>query len=210
MLAKAEVPVWAACRRRERRILVFALNALIGGEMESTLLGLIAAKQTGRTLARVSLLCCFASGGFAQNGPTTTLPVTPGPRLPVVTFADNGQVGSGDAAEILSDTRGVDFQPYLKQILGQIYGQWIRFIPEKARKPTLAKGETEIRFTILPNGQIGAMHLDASTHDTEMNKAAWGAITSVKQYPQLPASFTGPDLELRVHFRVNLPAVSAR
>lgn len=106
-------------------------------------------------------------------------------------------------AEILSDTQGVNFQPYLRRILQEIYDQWIPLIPEEARPPLRKSGVTMIRFTILPDGTIGAMHLDGSTHDDALNKAAWGSITSVGQFPALPSQFHGPNLELRIHYLVN-------
>jgi outer membrane biosynthesis protein TonB len=106
-------------------------------------------------------------------------------------------------AEILSDTQGVNFQPYLRRILQEIYDQWIPLIPEEARPPLSKSGVTMIRFTILPDGTIGAMHLDGSTHDDALNKAAWGSITGVGQFPALPSQFHGPNLELRIHYLVN-------
>lgn len=112
------------------------------------------------------------------------------------------EVGMGPA-EILSDTQGVNFNPYLKRILQEIYDQWIPLIPEEARPPLRKSGTTMIRFTILPDGTIGAMHLDGSTHDDALNKAAWGSITGVGQFPALPSQFHGPNLELRIHYLVN-------
>ncbi len=106
-------------------------------------------------------------------------------------------------AEILSDTQGVNFQPYLRRILQEIYDQWIPLIPEEARPPLRKSGVTQIRFTIMPDGTIGAMHLDGSTHDDALNKAAWGSITGVGQFPALPSQFHGPNLELRIHYLVN-------
>ncbi len=106
-------------------------------------------------------------------------------------------------AEILSDTQGVNFNPYLRRILQEIYDQWIPLIPEEARPPLRKSGVTMVRFTILPDGTIGAMHLDGSTHDDALNKAAWGSITGVGQFPALPSQFHGPNLELRIHYLVN-------
>lgn len=111
-------------------------------------------------------------------------------------------VGMGPA-EILSDTQGVNFNPYLRRILQEIYDEWIPLIPEEARPPLRKSGVTMVRFTILPDGTIGAMHLDGSTHDDALNKAAWGSITGVGQFPALPSQFHGPNLELRIHYLVN-------
>lgn len=114
----------------------------------------------------------------------------------------HGGVNTG--VEVLSDTMGVDFGPYLRRIIGDIRRTWIPLIPEEARPPLNKQGETLIRFVILPDGRIGAMNLDGSTHDTAIDRAAWGAITGVGQFPPLPSTFHGPQLELRVDFLVNM------
>lgn len=122
-------------------------------------------------------------------------------------FGANAPIAHGGlntGVEVLSDTQGVDFGPYLRRILGDIYRSWLPLIPEEARPPLNKQGETQIRFTILPDGRIGAMHLDGSTHDQALDRAAWGGITGVGQFPPLPASFHGPNLELRINFLVNM------
>jgi len=111
--------------------------------------------------------------------------------------------GLNTGVDILSDTMGVDFNPYLRRILRQIYNTWLPLIPEEARPPLNKSGETLIRFSILPDGRIGAMHLDGSTQDQALDRAAWGSITGVGQFPPLPKEFHGPNLELRIHYLVN-------
>jgi hypothetical protein len=121
-----------------------------------------------------------------------------------------GNYGSGgpsahngpDGVEILSDTLGVDFGPYIKRLLRILYNSWVPLIPEETRPPLNKEGSTLIRFTINPDGTlaVGGMHLDASTHDEAIDRAAWGSITGVGQFPPLPKNFSGPNLQLRVHF----------
>lgn len=106
-------------------------------------------------------------------------------------------------AEVLSDTQGVNFDPYLRRILGDIKRNWDPLIPPEAQSPLFKQGEAYIRFTILPDGSIGAMHLDGSTHDEAINRSCWGSITSEGQFPPLPTQFHGPNLELRIHYLVN-------
>lgn len=111
--------------------------------------------------------------------------------------------GLGAGVDILSDTQGVDFNPYLQKIMREIYETWLPLIPEEARPPLNKQGETQIRFIILPDGRIGGMALEGSTHDDAINKSCWGSITGVGQFPPLPSQFHGPKLELRVHYLVN-------
>ena len=115
----------------------------------------------------------------------------------------NRGTGVGSGAEILSDTQGVNFQPYLARIIRLIYQQWLPLLPEEARPPLNKQGATLVRFTINPDGTVAAMHLDGSTHDDALNRAAWGSITGVGQFPPLPKQFHGPNLELRIHYSVN-------
>ena len=116
--------------------------------------------------------------------------------------APNRHAGAQSGVEVLSDMQGVDFGPYLKQLKRLITASWYPLIPEECYPPLNKEGETLIRFTILPNGnlQIGGMHLDGSTRDVAIDKAAWGGIVGVGQFPPLPKEFHGGNLQLRVSF----------
>jgi TonB family protein len=117
---------------------------------------------------------------------------------------NNRGTQTGEGYDILSDTQGVNFEPYMQRIIRLIYTQWIPLLPEEARPPLNKRGTTQIRFTINADGTIAAMHLDGSTHDDALNRAAWGSITGVGQFPPLPKQFHGPNLELRIHYLVNV------
>jgi TonB family protein len=126
-------------------------------------------------------------------------------------FSSNAPGGHGSnlgqGAEILSDTLGVDFGPYIKRLLRILYESWLPLIPEETRPPLNKEGQTLIRFTINKDGTVSAMHLDDSTHDQAIDRAAWGSITGVGQMPPLPRNFTGPNLELRIDFVISHDAV---
>ncbi len=104
--------------------------------------------------------------------------------------------------EILSDTLGTDFGPYIRRLVRTTENAWSPLIPEECREPLFKTGQTLIRFTIDHSGAIIAMHLDDSTHDVAIDKSAWGSLTSQGQLPPLPTTFKGPTLELRFHFIV--------
>lgn len=112
-----------------------------------------------------------------------------------------GNVGGG--VQVLSDMQGVDFSDYLRRLKMDVYRNWIPLLPEETEPPLLKQGETYIRFTILPDGKIGGMTLEGSSHDVAIDKAAWGSIVSEGQFPPLPSQFHGPNLELRFHYMVN-------
>jgi hypothetical protein len=118
-----------------------------------------------------------------------------------------GQQGAGTGpVDILSDTRGVDFTDYIKHILRMIKAGWIPLIPEECYPPLSKEGTTVIRFSIAKNGALlppPAMSLDGPSHDRAIDKAAWGAIVGVGQYPPLPVAYTGDLLELRITFIIS-------
>jgi outer membrane biosynthesis protein TonB len=109
----------------------------------------------------------------------------------------------GGGVQVLSDMQGVDFSDYLRRLKADVYHNWIPLLPEETEPPILKQGETYIVFTILPDGKIGEMHLEASTKDVAIDKAAWGSIVSEGQFPPLPTQFHGPNLTLRFHYIVN-------
>jgi TonB family protein len=109
------------------------------------------------------------------------------------------------AMEVLSDTQGVDFAPYIKQVLQMIGKSWHSSLPSDAAYAKNAQAETTIRFTIGQDGAVSAMQLVGSTDQVKLDRAAWGSITGAGQLPSLPADFNGPSVILRIHFRVGAP-----
>lgn len=110
--------------------------------------------------------------------------------------------GLGGGAEVLSDTLGVDFNPYMRQVIRATYRSWDPLIPESVRPPLLKQGKVRIRFKILPDGSVKEMILEGPSGDVSLDRAAWGAIVNAG-YPQLPREFKGPFLELRFYFLYN-------
>jgi TonB family protein len=124
---------------------------------------------------------------------------------------DYGQVFGRQATaamgpmEILSDTMGVDFGPYLQRVLHDVRVNWYEIIPESARPPIMKKGKVAIEFAILPNGKVAGMRLEqgGSSGDAALDRAAWGGITGSDPFPPLPQEFKGQYLALRFHFFYN-------
>lgn len=107
--------------------------------------------------------------------------------------------------QILSDTQGVDFNPWLKRWHKRTERTWDLLIPDEVNPPKSKSGELVIRFKILPNGRImeGSMVLEGRSGDVALDRAAWGALTG-SNYPPLPGAFHGPYLELRAFFLYNM------
>jgi TonB family protein len=103
---------------------------------------------------------------------------------------------------ILSDTRGVDFGPYLARIVAIVRRNWYAVIPESARLGE--KGRVVIDFMILKDGSVPKMVLQASSLSDSLDRAAEAGIRLSIPFPPLPEEFTGDHLTLRFMFLYNL------
>jgi TonB family protein len=112
--------------------------------------------------------------------------------------------GLNGSAEILSDTMGVDFGPYMQRVIAATYRSWIPLIPESARPPLDKSGKVGIEFRINPDGSVKQMILKFPSGDVALDRAAWGGITGASPYPPLPKEFKGPYLALRFGFYYNV------
>ncbi len=128
-----------------------------------------------------------------------------GAEAPAVGGGLNQHPGAAGGAEILSDTQGVDFGPYMQRVIHETYRTWDPLIPEEVNPPILKRGVVDVVFTILPNGRVAphSMVLVGRSGDVALDRAAWGAIQGA-DYPPLPQQFHGPFLQLRFRFQYNV------
>lgn len=112
--------------------------------------------------------------------------------------------GEQGAVDVLSDTMGVDFGPYISMIILDTKRAWYPIIPEEARPPIDKQGRVLVRFKIMPNGTVTDMRLEGPSGDVALDRAAWAGITGAAPYPPLPVAFKGPFLELRFYFLYNI------
>ncbi len=126
-----------------------------------------------------------------------------------------GDYGLGTAAhgrpygnfEVLSDTQGIDFAPYLERMKIEILKHWYEVLPSSVFPPILKKGKLLIQFSIMPDGSVRGMQLVISSGDDALDRAAWGGITGSNPLPPLPEEYIkrgGTDLTLRGMFIYNL------
>ena len=154
---------------------------------------------------------------FAKN-----VPVSPGSAIAQAAQAaaanrgrfggEEGNYGLGTGAkptaamgplDILTDTMGVDFGPYLQRVLHDVKMNWYNLIPESARAPIMKKGKVSIEFAIMKDGSVAGMKLIATSGDVALDRGAWGGITASNPFPPLPNEFGGQYLALRFHFFYN-------
>src|SRR5208337_601473 len=109
---------------------------------------------------------------------------------------------STEMPTILSDTRGVDFGPYLARIIHSVRQNWIALIPESARLGE--KGRVGIVFEILKVGSMPQERMVASSGSDPLDRAAYNGIHASAPFPPLPPEFTGNHLVLQFIFLYNL------
>jgi len=108
-----------------------------------------------------------------------------------------------DSIEILSDTLGVDFGPYMKRLRFAVQTHWDPLIPQAARPPEMKKGVVVIELSISKDGRVQGMKLASGSGDVALDRAAWGAIVDAIPLPKLPAEFAGDYLKIRTRFFYN-------
>ena len=112
-----------------------------------------------------------------------------------------------DQAEILTDTMGVDFGPYLARVVQVVRANWINILPPSVYPPILKQGKLSIEFVILKDGKVSGMTLHTSSGDVALDRAAWGSITNSTPLPPLPKEFPGQILGLRFYYFYNLDKI---
>ena len=106
-----------------------------------------------------------------------------------------------DSPTILSDTRGVDFDPYLWRLLFSVRRNWYMVIPEVARLGK--RGRVAFVFDILRDGNVREINMVLSSGAFPLDNAALASIKMSIPAPPLPDKFTGPFLRLQFTFFYN-------
>ena len=127
--------------------------------------------------------------GFGTGGLGGYLPPSPG--------------NAGSNLELLSDPQGVDFRPYLLQILATVRRNWFAVIPESARLG-MSRGRVAIQFAIGSDGSVPKLVIATSSGVTSLDRAAVAGISASNPFPPLPADYSGKDVRLQFQFRYNI------
>ena len=109
-----------------------------------------------------------------------------------------------DGYDVLTDTMGVDFGPYLTRITQIVRQNWYSLMPPSVYPPILKQGKLAIEFVIQKDGKVSNMAVRTSSGDVPLDRAAWGSITASTPFPPLPKEFPGQILGLRFYYFYNL------
>jgi outer membrane biosynthesis protein TonB len=153
-----------------------------------------------RLLAETLLILSLPACGVAAAQSPPNAPNPPKPSF------DLRKALPASGVEILSDTLGVDFKPYLAKIMPLTQHSWNARMPNEVSDPNRKTSAVKIRFSILRDGHVEpkSMVLVGSSGDVALDKAAWYAI-SYTVYPPLPEEFKGPRLIADFNFIYNSP-----
>jgi TonB family protein len=111
------------------------------------------------------------------------------------------RAGAQSQLEVLTDTMGVDFNPYLQRVLHDVKENWYNLIPESV---DFKKGRVVIQFFIMKDGRVLGLETVSSSGDAALDRPAFGSITASNPFPPLPKEFPGPYLGLRFSYYYNL------
>jgi hypothetical protein len=124
-------------------------------------------------------------------------PVASGPKPPET---DTGMYAGGT---IVSPAYGVDFSPYLRQVVKAVREKWVQGMPQAVFLG--AKGVVSTSFTIEKDGSIGpdSVHIDSDTSGRNFGDACVEAIRKAAPFSPLPEAFPKGSISLRFGFYFN-------
>lgn len=123
------------------------------------------------------------------------------PNLPETTRQPQLPGTPGSSLELLSDPLGVDFKPYLIQILARVRKNWFAVIPESARMGN--RGVVLLQFIIDRTGQVPKLVIATPSGSESLDRAAIASISASVPFPPLPKDFRGREVRLQFSFKYN-------
>ena len=110
---------------------------------------------------------------------------------------------TASSLELLSDPLGVDFRPYLVQVLASVKRNWQSVFPESARLGR--QGRVSIQFAIDRSGSVPKLVIATPSGAEALDRAAVAGISMSNPFPPLPTEFRGREIRVQLMFSYNLP-----
>jgi TonB family protein len=105
----------------------------------------------------------------------------------------------GSSLELMSDTKGADFKPYLIQVLALVKKNWYAVIPESAHLGS--RGLVEIQFIINREGTVPKLVIATESGTRSLDLAAVAGIDASQPFPAFPKDFNGQEVRLQLSFK---------
>jgi TonB family protein len=97
---------------------------------------------------------------------------------------------------------GVDFKPYLIQILARVRKNWFAIIPETARMGV--RGVVLLQFIIARDGHLEKVVIAVPSGTESLDRAAVASLSASVPFPPLPQDFRGKEVRLQFSFKYNV------
>jgi len=175
------------------------------GSFDPNLEAYMFGKQTYVGIVMMATATLVSSQGDQTQGPDfRTGSATKALSSAMAASAHEGERSTPSQAEILTDTRGVDFSPYLARIRSSIRSHWMPMIPLQAHTTFLMQGDVSIDFYVKKDGKVEGIKIHKSSGEEALDHAALGSITASNPFPPLPSEFTGERIGVRFHYFYNV------
>ncbi|HEY3836732.1 MAG TPA: TonB family protein [Bryobacteraceae bacterium] len=130
------------------------------------------------------------SGSDIELGNGAGLNVPPSPGRPRMDF------------EMKTDPQGVDFRPYILQVLAIVRRNWFTVYPESAKLGT--RGQVKLEFAVAKDGRVTKVAFSNQSGTQTLDRAAVAAISMSNPLPTLPSDYHGDRIVLAFTFSYNL------
>lgn len=111
---------------------------------------------------------------------------------------------SASTLELLSDPQGMDFRPYLIQVLASVKRNWQAVLPESVRLGQ-RRGRVAVQFIIDKSGRVPKLVIAMPSGADPLDRAAVAGISASNPFPPLPSEFRGSEIRLQLIFSYNMP-----
>jgi TonB family protein len=124
-----------------------------------------------------------------------------GGRTGLARADNNGSYSTTDPQILSPNPKGIDFGPYLNQLLNRLRSNWYSVMPEIARLGQ--QGRVDIIFSITRNGNVKDLQVIANSGYDALDRGAVSAIQISNPFSHLPLEYE-TDLKLRIAFLYNM------
>jgi TonB family protein len=104
--------------------------------------------------------------------------------------------------DLKTDPQGVDFRPYVLQVLAIVRRNWFAVYPESAKLGT--RGQVKIEFAIAKDGTVNKVAWGFQSGTQALDRAAVAAISASNPLPALPSDYHGERIVLAFTFSYNM------
>ncbi|HEY6465342.1 MAG TPA: TonB family protein, partial [Candidatus Acidoferrales bacterium] len=143
-----------------------------------------------------------------SRGPMFVRTLSSSRQVPPESAASNTPAQPDEFAKegvtILNSTEGVDFAPYIQDMLKSVQANWNKAMPQEAMRGH-AIGQVSVVFKIQPDGRLGEEQIASSSGVHSLDQAALNAVHNSSPLKPLPKEFHGSYLQLKLTFAYNQP-----